>query len=146
MWPGPDSILRRAAPSKDADAAVAKATLLAFPSIFSERGEGPDGHWRGGKVWKKGSNHPASRTNHPDADLSPAPCKGPPPTPPMIVVSRLCSVNSLPQCGNCLCCERAEIVGRMHSACLAPSGPTRCQWERQISLGKLSRKFLQPLI
>lgn len=44
MWPGPDSILRRAAPSKDADAAVAKATLLAFRSIFSERGEGPDGH------------------------------------------------------------------------------------------------------
>lgn len=63
MWPGPDSILRRAAPSKDADAAVAKATLLAFPSIFSERGEGPDGHWRGGKSGKRDQiTQPAGQT------------------------------------------------------------------------------------
>lgn len=45
-----------AAPSKDADAAFAKATLLAFQSIFHERGEGPHGHCGGGTVQKKGTN------------------------------------------------------------------------------------------
>ena len=51
-------------------------------------------------VWEKGSNPPATEPTHLDVDCSPVPCKGPPPTLSMIVVSGVCTVSSLLQCGN----------------------------------------------
>lgn len=50
----------------------------------------------GGQSGKRRQIPFSTETNHPDAGCSPAPCKGPPCTPPMVAVSGLCTVNSSP--------------------------------------------------
>lgn len=49
------------------------------------------------KIWKKGSNPPATKTS------IPVPCEGPPSTLPTAVVSGVCTVNALPQSEDRLC-------------------------------------------
>lgn len=95
------------------------------------RGEGSHRHEREGNSGER-SNLPATKTIQPHTGCSPTPCQGPPSSSPMAVSLRCMHSEFSPLAGKLPLLGPAEILGTMCSVHLAPSGYTRCQWERQV--------------